>query len=248
MSDKNALIVIPARYEATRFPGKPLAPIKGKPMIQWVYEAALESKLAGEVVVATDSPYIKAAVQVFNANCELTRADHRSGTDRIWEVAERHDYDIIVNLQGDEPLMKGYVIDSIIQAAIDNPSIEMATLCKPFDSDADPLNPSRVKVVRDECGCALYFSRMPIPYMMTEGLPAKPLLHIGVYLFRRAFLKRFVDHPQTPLELCERLEQLRALEMGAKIWVGEVADTLISVDEPADVRLVEKYLAENGLA
>ena len=247
MPDTKALIVIPARYEAARFPGKPLAPIKGRPMIQWVYEAALQAKLAGEVIVATDSPFIKAAVEVFDGKCEITSHDHRSGTDRIWEVTERHDYDIIVNLQGDEPLMKGHIIDSLIQAALDNPSIKMATLCKPFDSEADPNNPSRVKVVRDESGNAMYFSRNPIPFLQTGGQPTPPLLHIGVYLFRRDFLHRFVEHHQTPLELCERLEQLRALEMGAKIWVAEVTDTLISVDEPKDVTVVERYLEENGL-
>jgi 3-deoxy-manno-octulosonate cytidylyltransferase (CMP-KDO synthetase) len=143
--------------------------------------------------------------------------------------------------------MKGHVIDDLIRAAVDNPDIEMATLCKPFDSDADPANPSRVKVVRDENGNALYFSRTPIPFLQTGGQPAELLLHIGVYLFRRDYLKRFVGHPQTPLELCERLEQLRAVEMGSKIWVGQVSDTLISVDEPGDIRIVEKYLEDNGL-
>lgn len=247
MPETKAMIVIPARYEAVRFPGKPLAPIRGKPMIQWVYEGALQAELAGDVIVATDSPYIKAAVEVFDGVCELTSPEHSSGTDRVWEVASRHDCEFIINLQGDEPLMKGYIIDSLIRAAMDNPGIEMATLCKPFDADTDPLNPSRVKVVRDENNNALYFSRTIIPHVQTGGTPAEPLLHIGVYLFKREFLQQFVQHPQTPLELCEKLEQLRALEMGAKIWVGEVTDKLISVDEPNDIKLVEKYLTENGM-
>ena len=247
MSDKKAIIIIPARYEAVRFPGKSLAPIHGKPMIQWVYEGALQSKLAGEVIVATDSEFIKNSVDGFNGKCELTSADHQSGTDRVWEVASRHDCEYIINLQGDEPLIKGHIIDSLIQAAIDNPDIEMATLCKPFDSDADASNPSRVKVVRDENKRALYFSRALIPYIQGTDTPAEPLLHIGIYLFRRDFLEKFIKHPQTPLELCERLEQLRALEMGAKIWVGDIDDTLIGVDEPSDIKLVEKYLEENGM-
>jgi 3-deoxy-manno-octulosonate cytidylyltransferase (CMP-KDO synthetase) len=247
MSDDKALVVIPARYEAARFPGKPLAPIYGKPMIQWVYEGALQAKLAGDVIVATESPFIKAAVEGFNGKCELTRRDHTSGTDRVWEVAERYDYKYIVNLQGDEPLIKGHIIDSLVKAAIADPDIEMATLCKPFGMDVDPDNPSRVKVVRDMNKHALYFSRTLIPYVQHGGEISPPLLHIGIYLFRRDFLQRFIEQPQTPHELCESLEQLRALEMGAKIWVGDVTDTFISVDEPGDVKLVEKYLEENGV-
>ncbi len=247
MIENKALIVIPARHEAVRFPGKPLASIYGKPMIQWVYEGALEAKLAGDVIVATDSPFIKAAVEAFNGKCELTRRDHLSGTDRVWEVAARNDYKYIVNLQGDEPLIKGHIIDSLVSAAIANPDIEMATLCKQFDMDTHPENPSRVKVVRGIDNNALYFSRALIPSLQPGGQINPPLLHIGIYLFRRDFLQKFVAQPQTPLELCERLEQLRALEMGAKIWVGSITDTLISVDEPGDVKLVEKYMDESGV-
>jgi len=241
-----AVGVIPARYGAQRFPGKPLAPIAGRSMIQRVYEGASRAKTLSRVVVATDDERIAAACADFGAEVAMTRADHPSGTDRIAEVASGLDADAVVNIQGDEPLIEGFVVDAAVEALAADPEAPMGTVVHPAGPGAAD-DPNRVKVVLDRAGRALYFSRSPIPYVR-PGAPAPPLWqHVGLYVYRRDFLLRFPTLEPTPGELAEGLEQLRALEHGFAIrcavvegWEG------IPVDVPEDVARVEARLAETG--
>jgi len=250
-----ATIVIPARYASTRFPGKPLAPLRGKPMIQWVYERRLLARLASRVLVATDDERIADAVRAFGGEFVLTRADHPTGTDRLAEVASGLTCDLIVNVQGDEPLIEPEMIDQAISPMLDDPGLQMGTLCAPLGGPEDFLDPNVVKVVRDRNGMALYFSRAPIPWPRDhaqdlEGAWNKCLAfkHIGLYVYRREFLLRFPGMPQTPLERLESLEQLRVLEHGIGIRVAETAHAATGVDTPEDLRRVEQILDEGGRA
>jgi len=235
--------IIPARYASTRFPGKPLHPIAGKPLIQRVVERCKLAKSLSEVIVATDDTRICDAVQKF-CRVELTRADHPSGTD---EAATRCDGDAVVNIQGDEPLIDPKVIDAVAAALADNEMSTAATLIKdPVEHD----NPNVVKVIVNSAGRALYFSRRTIPYLRdaasgsaAEQLAAFPFLkHLGIYGYRRETLLRLVKFPVSPLEAAEKLEQLRALENGIQIAVVKVNYDSVGVDTPEDAARVEKIL------
>jgi 3-deoxy-manno-octulosonate cytidylyltransferase (CMP-KDO synthetase) len=241
-----AVGVIPARYEASRFPGKPLAPIAGLPMLQRVWEGARTAKRLQRVLIATDDPRIVRACASFGAEAILTAPDHATGTDRIAEVAAGLDASVIVNVQGDEPLIEGFVIDAAVDALAADPGAFMATLVHAADPGA-LTDPNRVKVVLDRRGRALWFSRSPIPYRR-EGAPAPPFWqHVGVYAYRREFLLRFITLPPTPAECAESLEQLRALEHGYPIHAAVVKGwRSVSVDVPADVARVEARLRELG--
>ena len=243
----SAVIVIPARHASTRLPGKPLLRQTGKYLIQHVYERACQSRRAGTVVVATDDPRIVAAVNRFGGRVVLTRRDHPSGTDRIAEVANLIDGDVFINLQGDEPLIDPAAIDLTIRLLEQDPEADMATLACPIHSLEQWHNPNCVKVVRDESGRALYFSRSPIPFVR-DGKPdfaVRPprfLQHIGLYGYRRSFLLRYANAPQGELEKLEKLEQLRALALGCRIPVGMVDQPTLGVDTYDDYqRFVAVY-------
>ncbi len=240
---RKSAVVIPARYASSRFPGKPLAQILGKPMIQHVWERANASH-ADVVLVATDDERIAAAVQNFGGTAVMTRADHPSGTDRIAEAVEKCgiDPDIIVNVQGDEPLMPTSVIDGIIDLMRQDPECEMATVAVP--GVREKMTSDNVKVVMDNSGRALYFSRAEIPFVRTGGVAAPIYLHWGIYAYRRDTLQKFVRLPAGILENSEKLEQLRALENGIaiKVIVSELES--IGVDTPADLAKAEAKLRE----
>jgi len=239
--------IIPARYASTRFPGKPLALIAGKSLIQRVVEQCQKAKSLSEVVVATDDQRIFDAAGKF-CRVEMTKADHPSGSDRIAEVAERIPCDGIVNIQGDEPLIDPAVIDGVAGAL---GQYEMSTAATPVKDPAEYDNPNVVKVVVNAGGKALYFSRRTIPYLreaasrpVHEQLAAFPFLkHLGIYGFRRETLLRLVKFPVSPLENAEKLEQLRALDNGIGIAVVTVDYDSVGVDMPEDVKKVEKILS-----
>lgn len=233
--------VIPARYQSTRLPGKPLSMIGNKTMIQWVYEGACTASLIDQVVVATDDNRIYEAVQNFGGAVEMTAANHPTGTDRLAEVAQRYQAEVIVNIQGDEPLIRGEVIDSIIQPLLDDNSLAMSTAKVRLTDEGQVGEPSVVKVVTDETGNALYFSRSPIPYPRNRE-KAVYWKHIGLYGYRRDFLLNYINLPQTGLELSESLEQLRALSYGYKIRVVEVERDSVGVDTPEDLERVRIIL------
>jgi 3-deoxy-manno-octulosonate cytidylyltransferase (CMP-KDO synthetase) len=237
-----AVGVIPARFGASRFPGKPLASIAGLPMIQRVFDGARRAKSLSHVIVATDDHRIAEACEGFGAEVVLTRGDHATGTDRLGEVAASLDAEIIVNIQGDEPLIEGFVVDAAVEALLEDPDVPMSTLVHALDEDALD-DPNRVKVVLDRRGYALYFSRSAIPHDRSGSAPTR-WQHVGLYAYRRAFLLEFVELARTPAEQAEQLEQLRALEHGFPIrcaviegWRG------VAVDVPADVARVEARLA-----
>lgn len=234
-----AVIVIPARYGSTRFPGKPLAPLWGKPLIQHVYQRALQSKRCSRVIIATDDPRIAAAASGFGAEAAMTSPDHPSGTDRVAEVARGLEADLIVNLQGDEPLVDPAAIDAAVEPLAADASIPMGTLCAPIEETADLANPHVVKVVVDRAGFALYFSRLPIPFVRDGGGDATRYRHIGLYVYRREFLLKLADLSPTPLEQAEKLEQLRVLEHGHRIRVVVVPKASPGIDTPADLAALE---------
>lgn len=233
--------VIPARYHSTRLPGKPLQMIGNKPMIQWVYEGACKASLLDEVLVATDDERIFQAVCNFGGKAELTSPDHPTGTDRLAEVARRNPADIVVNIQGDEPLIQGKVIDSIVRPLMDDPSLAMSTAKFRLTDPEQIKEASVVKVITDENDNALYFSRAPLPYPRNSQ-SAVYWKHIGLYGYRYEFLLKFIELPQTMLELSESLEQLRALGYGYRIKVIEVAADSIGVDTPDDLERVRRIL------
>ncbi len=238
--------VLPARYGSTRFPGKPLALIGGKPMVQWAYERACAASMVDDVVVATDDERIVAAVAAFGGNSVMTSPNHATGTDRIAEAVQTLRGDIIVNVQGDEPLLPADVVDELVRGMIAT-GAEMGTAASPFStSGRDPEDPNAVKVVLGKDNLALYFSRSRIPFCRQGGTPVEPLLHWGLYAYRREFLEKFVTWPQGVLEQCEMLEQLRALENGARIFVVRAAGRTVGVDTPGDVAAVEAILRERG--
>lgn len=232
---KKIAIVIPARYASTRLPAKPLLEVKGKPIIQYVYEAAKKSTLAQEVIVATDDERIKSAVEAFGGICEMTREDHKCGSDRIAEVANRHDdFDYILNLQGDEPQITPEVIDMAIKALIDDEAVDISTLVRKITSKEQIENPNCVKCVFDKNFNALYFSRCPIPYERNAN-EADYYAHIGIYGYKKSSLIKMTQLNQTPLEKQESLEQLRALENGMKIKVA------ITTLNPTGIDTIEDY-------
>lgn len=232
-------IVIPARYASSRFPGKPLAVLWGKPVIQHVYERACRAGLADRVIVASDDERIGAAAQGFGAEVAITRPDHRSGTDRVAEVADRIEADLIVNVQGDEPLVDPDSIDAAIAPLVDQPSLPMSTVCSPIQGVEELANPNVVKVVCDRDGFALYFSRLPIPFVRDQGVTALRYRHIGLYVYRRDFLLTLTKLTPGPLERAEELEQLRVLEHGHRIRVVVVPHSSPGVDTPADLERLQ---------
>ncbi len=242
------LAVIPARYHASRFPGKPLVEVAGKPMLQHVWERAGRAERVARLLVATDDERIAAAVRRFGGEAELTRTDHASGTDRLAEVAARFEAEIYVNVQGDEPLIEPAAIDAAIEAILADPEVPVATLCTPITRAEDIMDPNVVKVVRDFCDDALYFSRAPVPWVREQQarIAVRHLKHIGLYVYRRDPLLEFPTLPPGDLERVERLEQLRWLENGYRIRVAETAYDAVSVDVPEDVARVEALLAQRA--
>ena len=239
------LAVIPARHASSRFPGKPLTPIAGKPMIQHVVERVRRATLVSRVVVATEDARIKSAVEGFGGEAVMTRSDHRTGTDRVAEVATHITAEMYVNVQGDEPLIDPGTVDSLVEAMIADDSVQLATPCSAISHREDIMDPNIVKVVRDFESNALYFSRAPIPWVRDTGemVNARHWKHLGLYGFRRDALLEFPTLPPGELEHLEQLEQLRWLENGFRIRVVETEYDAVSVDVPADVERVEKLLA-----
>jgi 3-deoxy-manno-octulosonate cytidylyltransferase (CMP-KDO synthetase) len=238
--------VIPARFASTRFPGKPLADIDGRPMIEHVYRRAAASPAVSRVIVATDDLRIATRVAEFGGNVRLTRADHLTGTDRLAEVASTLDADIIVNVQGDEPLLDSRAIAEVV-APLSDPSIPMATLYRRIENPAELGNPNVVKVVLDRAGFALYFSRAPIPHARNPRGGWPPLYrHIGLYAYRRTALLVLASLEPTPLERTEALEQLRALEHGIRIKAVETAYDSIGVDTPEDLEQVRRLIGASA--
>jgi 3-deoxy-manno-octulosonate cytidylyltransferase (CMP-KDO synthetase) len=241
----SVLAILPARYGSTRFPGKPLTPIAGKPMIQHVWERTCDAKHVDAVVIATDDERIREACIAFGAEVEMTRDDHPTGTDRLAEVAERREHDLIVNVQGDEPLIEGFVVDAAVEALLQDDRAAMSTIVHRAEPEAYD-DPNRVKVVLDSSGFALYFSRAAIPYRRKDTGIA-PLQHVGLYVYRRDFLREIVKLDRSPAEITEELEQLRALENGYRIRAAEIKGwTSVPVDVPGDVAVVEAALARQA--
>jgi len=241
-------IVIPARYGSSRLPGKPLLKSTGKYLVQHVYERAQQARNCRRVVIATDDPRIRAAVEGFGGECVMTRPDHATGTDRVAEVALSLDADVVINLQGDEPDVDPRHVEVLADLLRHHSETAVATLAVPFASEAAWRDVNRVKVVCDAAGRALYFSRSPIPCVRDGGpdlseRPARFLQHVGLYAFRREFLLRFPLLPKSPLESLERLEQLRVLEAGGTIRVGVVGHAAAGVDTFEDYERFRKSLA-----
>jgi 3-deoxy-manno-octulosonate cytidylyltransferase (CMP-KDO synthetase) len=247
----SALAIIPARWESTRFPGKALCDIGGKPMIQWVWEQAMRAKKVSQVIIATDDERIKEAGKVFGAEVVMTRGDHASGTDRCAEVALLYSQpEIIINLQGDMPFLKPAIIDKLVGEMETRPELEMATCAVPSRDRNLILSPGTAKIVVDGNGNALYFSRSPLPCPkdgvgtisnQVETLPPY-LIHLGIYAFRSKFLQTFTALPRGKYEKIEGLEQLRALENGHRIGVVLVDEQPLHVDTPQDAEKARAFL------
>ena len=241
------IALIPARYASTRFPGKPLAMLGGKSVIQRVYEQV--SQVVDETYVAPDDQRIFDAVEAFGGKVVMTRSDHKSGTDRIEEAAEKigGDYDVVVNVQGDEPFIQASQIETVCKC-FDDPTTQIATLGKPFGNDMEAIgNPNSPKIVVDKNGFALYFSRSIIPFVRGKETAEWPssypfLKHLGLYAYRRDVLREVTQLPQGMLEKAESLEQLRWLENGYRIRVGLTDTETVGIDTPADLERAEKFL------
>jgi 3-deoxy-manno-octulosonate cytidylyltransferase (CMP-KDO synthetase) len=238
------VVIIPARFDATRLPGKPLADIAGKPMIEHVYRRAAATPGVDAVVVATDDERIGQAVDAFGGFARMTRRDHRTGTDRLAEVAADLTCDVVLNVQGDEPLIEPATIQAVIEPLVNDPTLEMSTACTPLRHRPDYSSPNVVKVVRNQLGNALYFSRAPIPHFRAaEPAGAGPFKHLGIYGYRREFVIELAKLAQTPLELSESLEQLRVLEHGFHIHTAITPFDSIGVDTPEDLERVRQLMA-----
>jgi 3-deoxy-manno-octulosonate cytidylyltransferase (CMP-KDO synthetase) len=244
MSEAKVVVVIPARYGSTRLPGKPLVLLAGKPMIQHVYERAKLARRVDEVIVATDDERIVKAVESFGGAARMTRAEHRTGTERVAEVAAHVEGAVFVNVQGDEPLLDPEAVDTAVAALLEEPVASISTVATPIKMPADIMDPNVVKTVLDFDGNALYFSRAPIPWVRDSAgkIQVRHLKHLGLYVFERDALLEYPTLPQGELERIEQLEQLRWMENGWKIRVAEVAHDAVSVDVPEDVARVEKLL------
>jgi 3-deoxy-manno-octulosonate cytidylyltransferase (CMP-KDO synthetase) len=244
VDNEQVIVVIPARYESTRLPGKPLVPLAGKPMVQHVYERAKRAQTVHRVVVATDDQRIVDAVKAFGGEARMTRADHRTGTERIAEVAAHEKGDIFVNVQGDEPLIDPVAIDTAVAALLEEPVAQIATVATPIRRAGDIMDPNIVKTVLDFDSNGMYFSRAPIPWVRDtqQKIHVSYWKHLGLYVFQRDALLEYPTLPQGELEKIEQLEQLRWLENGWKIRVVEVEHDAVSVDVPEDVARVEKLL------
>jgi 3-deoxy-manno-octulosonate cytidylyltransferase (CMP-KDO synthetase) len=240
----SVVAVIPARYESTRLPGKPLADLGGQPMIRRVYERTARAACIDRVLVATDDERIRGAVESFGGEAMMTSGAHASGTDRIAEVAAALEADVIVNVQGDLPLLDPEMVAAAVAPLRSDPGLPLATLKTAIREDAELRNPNVVKVVTDSAGFALYFSRSPIPFWR-DGAGGDILAHrhIGLYVYRRDFLLTFAELAPAPLERAERLEQLRALERGFRIKVVEVPEAAVEVDTEEDLERARALLA-----
>ncbi len=256
MAELSIVGMIPARYASTRLPGKVLLDLAGKTMIQRVYERCVQASLLDDVIVATDDERVRDAVLGFGGRVEMTSGDHRSGTDRLAEVAGRVECGVIVNVQGDEPMIEPEAIDAAVAPFLTDPDLQIGTIATPIDTLEEHLDPWAVKVVVDADGWALYFSRSPIPYFRVDpgaeqpdaprrhpGSGLMPLKHIGLYVYRREALLWFAALEQSRLEMTEGLEQLRALEAGRRIRVVQVDYSPIGVDTPDDLERVRELLA-----
>ena len=244
MTTPNVIVVIPARYGSTRLPGKPLVQLAGQPMIQRVYARAKLARIVNRVIVATDDERIIKAVEAFGGEARMTRPDHRTGTERVAEVAAHETGDVFVNVQGDEPLLDPAAVDTAVGALLSDSATSVSTVATPIKLPADIMDPNVCKVVLDFDENALYFSRAPIPWVRDTAakLQVRHLKHLGLYVFRRDALLEYPTLPQGELERIEQLEQLRWLENGWKIRVAEVAHDAVSVDVPEDIARVEKLL------
>jgi len=253
----SVVAIIPARYGSTRLPGKPLALIGAKPMIQHVYSSTAKARVVDRVIVATDDRRIEAVVRSFGGEVMMTSPRHASGTDRLAEVARRVKSDWVVNVQGDLPFIHASTIARAVKPLQRDPTISMGTACTAIYSESEWRNPNVVKVLWDRAGFALYFSRAPIPYRRNEvidlrskRLPRQGRLwgyrHLGLYVYRRDFLLKFARLRPTVLEQTESLEQLRVLENGYRIYVAEVDERSVEVDTPEDLKRAERYL--NGIS
>ena len=239
------IAIIPSRYGSTRFPGKPLAIIAGKPMIQRVFQCAISCSEISDVFVATDDERIFQCVQDFGGNAVMTEKKHPSGTDRIAEAAQKlnlNNEDIIVNIQGDQPMFKPLIITNLLEPLMQDQDIPMSTLKYRIINESEVENPNHVKVVTDENGFALYFSRASIPFYRDSKSGRTHYKHLGLYAYRMDFLIKFTRLPVGRLESTEKLEQLRALEYGYRIKVAETPLDSIEVDRPEDIETVEKLL------
>ena len=240
------LCVIPARYASTRLPGKPLKDIAGKPMVCRVYDRASQAKLVSRTLVATDDERILQAVREHGGEAMMTRADHPTGTDRLAEVAASFpDVDLIINVHGDEPLIEPSLIDELASVFETDPDLRMATVKTEIKDEEEQHNPNNVKVVTDQNGYALYFSRSLLPYPRHEGCPVYK--HIGIYAYQRDFLLAYAKMPSTPLEEAESLEQLRALENGYRIKVVETRAKFVGVDTAEDLAKVNAIYKNMGV-
>ena len=244
-----AIVIIPARYESSRLPGKPILErvrkVTGRYLVEHCYDRAAEAASVSRVIVATDDERIVEAVRNFGGQARMTSPDHTCGTDRIAEVAAEVEADIVVNIQGDEPQIEPEQVEQTIKLLEHNPGADMGTLAHPLEDEKTWRDPNAVKVVRDESGAALYFSRSPIPYVRDSSdwmrdAPAAPLRHIGIYSYRRDFLLAYSAMPPSPLEESEKLEQLRALSSGHTIQVGITHTPVMGIDTPADL---DRWLA-----
>ncbi|MEK2644423.1 3-deoxy-manno-octulosonate cytidylyltransferase [Bdellovibrio sp. BCCA] len=242
--------VIPARYGSTRFPGKPLVNLKGRPLIQWTIEGAKKSRLLNDLIVATDDERIKAAAEAVGAKVVMTASELPTGSDRIHAAIKDISCDVVVNIQGDEPLVTGELIDRLAQVFVNEPTMDMATLAHPI-SEEELQSPNAVKVVMNHKDEALYFSRYAIPYSRSKasemGTYEGCLKHIGMYAYSKIFLKEFCEAPPALIEKAESLEQLRALYLGAKIKVIRVKEASLGVDTPEDLVRLEKLLSQQGM-
>ncbi|OFZ12368.1 MAG: 3-deoxy-D-manno-octulosonate cytidylyltransferase [Bdellovibrionales bacterium RBG_16_40_8] len=240
-----ALGVIPARYGSTRLLAKPLHKIKGKPLLEWVVNGVRGAKLLSDLIVATDHEKIANLAESLGVRAVMTDPELPSGSDRVWAAAQKHNANIVINIQGDEPLIAPYWVDNLIQAMVEKPQVEMATLAHELPSN-ELDEKGTVKVILNRDSEAIYFSRFGIPYSREsiEKWPGVALKHIGLYGYRKNFLQKFCEQKPTPLEKSESLEQLRALWLGAKIHVVKIAGQSIGVDTPEDVTRVEEILAK----
>ena len=249
MSDSSSfrsLVAIPARWGSTRFPGKPLHLIAGKPLVQHVWERCQKCEAIDDVIIATDDARIVEAAAAFGAKAVLTSSEHPSGTDRIAEAAQSYpDHDIVINVQGDEPLISPALIDELARTLRREPSIRMITAAAPILDPAHITDPNIVKVVFDTAGDSLYFSRSPLPFVRNQDASTRHFRHLGIYGFQRQFLFQFVAWPPSMLEKTESLEQLRALENGTRLRVVLTDDLSPGVDTPEQARDIESQLLKH---
>lgn len=245
IANKKIIAVIPARYASTRFPGKPLEKLKGKPLLQWAVEGARTSSKIQKIFVATDDQRIQTLCEKIQVECLMTRSDCPTGTDRLFEATQGLDFDVVLNIQGDEPLINQSYIDPLADAFVQQPNLDMATLAHALQRE-DLENRNAVKVIINTNQEAIYFSRFPIPYsrevLKPEASPQAVLKHIGLYGYSRSFLQKFCSAPQAEIEKYESLEQLRALYLGAKIKVLQVKKPTYGVDTPEDLQKLEALL------